>query len=1163
MKIQRSIILLIVFFISISKPSNIFIKTESAPAREKRNNFNIDSLIISIRKFGWDKAALNIYWNFIINSSRNLRDEKNIVQSLPAGYERTFVYSIFLKKEQNFVEMFDSLEACLDRKPDYLPFYDELVFASQATNQLPVLESKLEILKNLPEIQFNYAKGAIRFSQAKFKEAQNYFSDADKSDSSDKNVLYRLSYTYRNLGDYEKALSVLQTALKLNNSDPWFESKAVIAEGSLYYLSGKIKTAELLYQKGKLNSAKIDDRQNEAVASIDLGILRDDKGDFEEARKEYNTAIKIADEINDLEIKALALSELGVSYTFTNNLIEAKRNYLDSYDLYIKIGETQRLSLLSNNIGKIFLSLFNYNEALEYFHEGLRFAGEDLRAQVLNLLGLADAYSNLSNYAEALDYYRQAKELSSQIKDIALTAEVYSGLGALNYNLSNYKDALNYFAYADSNYEKASSPIPLADIYDQIGLVYSQMDSLAKAEFYFVQSSKIAEKYKDYYTAALASSDLAELYLDKHLFEKSGNTLSAAKLIANKSSSRYLTAISDMITGKLYVAKNRFPQAKEHFEEVINISKSIDEQNLEMEAYYLLAKLYEKNKMDEEAEKYYNFAVNLIEDISRQLFKKDDIQVSYFTSQSEVYDSYTKFLLGQRKYEDAFNLVDRSRSRNTIQNLTNLKLEELINNKHTLSQIYDYDWIIHSGIYDRAKTDSIKTEYNLLKEKLIKVQPALSVYLTGKENYSLKEIQTNLSDNENLISIYNTKQKTYIFLVTKSKFIPFEFGISLEELKNLISAISPYYNSKDVAQNNYLNQDLFSYNSEAAYNLYQKLLKPVFENIPENTDAIISSSPEMISIPFEFLIKNYGNNQSPYYYEDKDYLIYHYNISYIPSAALYVDQKQNNLPNDGKVLLVGNPSINFNLDGYAERRGLLDAAKGLPRNIALLPLRYSADEISQISDIISADKILTGSSATETNFKANAGMSKIIHLSTHSFLYNKQPVIFFSNAYDPEDDGFLEADEIARMKLNSDLVVLSSCNSGLGEVNRFEGILGMSKAFFEAGTKSVVVSLWDVNDKYTSKFMELFYKELSKGYNKSEALRYAKINFIRNYSPNPYFWSAFILTGNISKVQLETKTNSYSFLIWIGIIILASIVFVYLNQRFDFMKKKNPAFMKV
>jgi CHAT domain-containing protein len=255
---------------------------------------------------------------------------------------------------------------------------------------------------------------------------------------------------------------------------------------------------------------------------------------------------------------------------------------------------------------------------------------------------------------------------------------------------------------------------------------------------------------------------------------------------------------------------------------------------------------------------------------------------------------------------------------------------------------------------------------------------------------------------------------------------------------------------------------------------------------------------------------------------------------------------ENHFPNNNKSLIVGDPFIDTHLNRFAERRGLLEDNPGTQRSIALLPLKYSKEEVSEIGNILNADKILTDKDATESNFKRNAEFRSIIHLSTHSFLFNKQPVIFFSNVSDPDNDGFLEASEIVQLKLNSDLVVLSSCNSGLGRIDESEGIIGMSKAFFEAGAKSIIVSLWEVNDKYTSRLMTLFYMKLSDGLDKSEALRQAKIEFIKEYSPNPYYWGAFVLSGDISIIPIEHHFNYY--LLYAGLIILALIIFLIVTR---------------
>ena len=108
----------------------------------------------------------------------------------------------------------------------------------------------------------------------------------------------------------------------------------------------------------------------------------------------------------------------------------------------------------------------------------------------------------------------------------------------------------------------------------------------------------------------------------------------------------------------------------------------------------------------------------------------------------------------------------------------------------------------------------------------------------------------------------------------------------------------------------------------------------------------------------------------------------------------------------------------------------------------------------------------------------------------------------------------------------------------------------MTKAFFYAGSKSTVVSLWEVNDKYTSKLMSMFYQKLSEGYDKSEALRQAKLEFIKDQSSNPYFWAAFVLSGNTSRVEFETPSifKSY-FTITLFVIFVAILIYILIRRR--------------
>jgi CHAT domain-containing protein len=119
------------------------------------------------------------------------------------------------------------------------------------------------------------------------------------------------------------------------------------------------------------------------------------------------------------------------------------------------------------------------------------------------------------------------------------------------------------------------------------------------------------------------------------------------------------------------------------------------------------------------------------------------------------------------------------------------------------------------------------------------------------------------------------------------------------------------------------------------------------------------------------------------------------------------------------------------------------------------------------------------------------------------------------NSSTPTEDGLLQVYEIFDLKLNAELVVLSACETGLGKQVKGEGLVGLTHAFFYAGTSSVLVSLWKVQDRSTADLMVNFYQELDAGKNKAESLRQAKLRMIQqNRYAHPYYWAPFVLMGN-------------------------------------------------
>jgi CHAT domain-containing protein/tetratricopeptide (TPR) repeat protein len=1108
------------------------------------NNFNNDTVNPVIEKINdtiWDTKLLDEISFYIVNSEEEAGVINKIIAKVRQGPEKTFLFSLLLKKEGDYSSMFDSLYTLLNDFPPYYAYYNELVFAANSSGRLDLVDESLEALKVNNPFKI-YLASLLNSERGHFSKSLELLNELKSFDSTNSDILYQAAMIYRNLGNYKESAAVLNR-IEINKNDLRLQAKVSLALGALYFLSGEYSNSDKFYSAALKNAISSGDKFNTARAYLNIGINEDVKGNTDKAREYFVKAYNISSAIRENEITANALSETGVSYTYSYDLINAKKNYLESYKLYKRTGNRIRLSLLSENIGKIYSQFHDYSTAEKYFEEGIRYAGENKRALYLNITGLADVHNNLSNYSRALKLYREAENIANEIQDASLKGETKLGMGILYNNIGRYKNAIGYYSEAVKYFNEIENKWYSADLFHKTGLAYLNSDSLELADKYLSLAVKTAAETGDNYLSAAALIDYADLQLERNNYDKAFLLLSEAEKLSEKNNFENLLAELNLSGGKIYTAQNNFFKAAEKYKTAYELSRRISNYSLITESLYQLGELYRENNFDELAENYYKLALAETENKGRPLFTDQEVQISYFNIHKELYNSLSSFYLSQKRYTEAFEILDRGLSRNTMQNLGNLKLKSIIKQDSLLELLHEYDWMLHSGIYEGEELDSITVLNNELKIYLSANFPSTDLYIPGNRNFSVGEIRKKLNNKEYIIFLHPAGAMTYIFRLSKNGFEVFEENISAPEITKMISAISPYYSAGSIGD--YYNQDLFAFDASASNKLYNSLLKKSLGGIPDNSNIIFVPCTEMLLVPFEFLITDIKDNESPYNYNDKKFLINRYNISYSPSVSVYLTQKQNKNENEEKFLLVGNPHIDNASDIVSDRRSLF----GEEINFSIQPLKYSAEEISEIGSILRTNRILTERNATETNFRESAENSRIIHISTHSFLMNKQPVIFFSNSSDTENDGFLEASEVIQMNLNTDLVVLSSCNSGGGRIDEAEGIIGMTKAFFEAGTKSIIVSLWEVNDKYTSAFMKLFYNHLSKGITKTEALRNAKIDFIKEHSSNPYYWSAFVLAGDPSGIQFKAGSDLSSFIIP-GIILLASLsLFAYYISR--------------
>ncbi|MEM6805242.1 MAG: CHAT domain-containing protein, partial [Bacteroidota bacterium] len=234
------------------------------------------------------------------------------------------------------------------------------------------------------------------------------------------------------------------------------------------------------------------------------------------------------------------------------------------------------------------------------------------------------------------------------------------------------------------------------------------------------------------------------------------------------------------------------------------------------------------------------------------------------------------------------------------------------------------------------------------------------------------------------------------------------------------------------------------------------------------------------------------------------------------------------------------------------------------------PLNFNRVEVDKIINLTGGDGLI-GQNATEAFFKSQVRDQKIIHLAMHGFVDEKEPLysgLVFdlplsevdgrlgtnsldqSNLKESElDDGILHAYEIYEMELNAELAVLSACETGTGTIKRGEGIISLAHAFKYAGCPNIVMSLWKVDDESTSELMQFFYSHLKAGKEKDEALRQAKLDYIKLYpSAPPFYWAPFVLVGDDSPIEFEGFWEKYFITVFLILIVLVVSFLLYRNK---------------
>lgn len=817
------------------------------------------------------------------------------------------------------------------------------------------------------------------------------------------------------------------------------------------------------------------------ICRVNLGIVFWNLDELGEAQEQFFKAEELAKKLHSTEEQqfcrtALSIYDLflkGREFYFKGDLEKSISFFRDGVEKArsikspaheLKITKAWSMALLSKSGSREFLDI---SQRALLLAQSIHHRGEIIG--MLNNIGSFYAIKN--EHSDALVYHlkslqtaKKYNEAKGMITALSNASADYVAMGDLREAFVSLSEAIDLAKAA--GFEKINTDL-LMNLGSAISLkafITGDPDEYARAIQCFQEGLDQFQKAGDNDSILHALSEIGDVYINMRQFEKARTFIEACFDLAVPKSDRLVMARLWNERGIIELSLGDSRKAEAAFERALEIGRLTDLAVTRLRSNFGLAKCNEEQGLNDSALEYYSKAIEYIRQIGSNI--NNDIDRAYFIqNKTVVYQSYINFcyrLLQDRHDErygrELFAVMEMAKARSFIEFMEKRKIG-------------------HTAI-----------------------------------SLSVEELQSRLLDSKTaLLEYFLGESVSYLILTTKSTFQIYK----LPRRSDISNSLSGYLYYCEQPQLNH------SLGERAASRLFKELLSPAIADLPGSVEhLIIVPDGILFRLPFETLIIE---NESV---GIKRYLIENYSVSYAPSATalkVILDRpRPGNYPKD--LLAIGSPEYpkSMSIASVPNSPSEILQQSFMESGILISPLPYSREEVREIAALFRPDKrnIYLGNAARKRILKnVDPDGYRIIHIACHAVSDDtdsyRSAIVFSLTGADGED-GFLQLREMYDLQLKSDLIVLSACQTGKGQIITNEGMLGLPRVFFYAGAFTVVSSLWNVEDKATAQFMKSFYRSLLGGQSKAQALRSAKVEFIKSKYSHPFYWSAFVLTGDYS-----------------------------------------------
>jgi CHAT domain-containing protein/Tfp pilus assembly protein PilF len=855
--------------------------------------------------------------------------------------------------------------------------------------------------------------------------------------------------------------------------------------------------------------------------------------------KKFIRSILVALPIKELNIILLTIQ--GTRLWNRGRLTEARSNLEKAYAIGNELHDSTFQGFTLVQLGTACLYFKQPQKALTCFEKVL---GDENVSQKLGRLaaeahwGIGMAQLQYGRYQDALQHLLESVSIAGKTKDMAVEAKGLKGLAEVYGELGRFDEAITCLQSSLKPLGILSKQAEIGGIFNILGTIYWQQGKQDAALSAFQRALRLIGKNNPHAVTVL--HNIGTLYASTGRIPEASIYLNQALNIKGQIGERSQTASTLNSLGTALVETGSYAEAMTLFRQALAIHQKAGDRPGEAIVRQNMATALLLTGEDFAAEVEAKGVVDLAETVRPELIS-DELRTGYFIKVQEAYKLYIHLLMS-RSYKlkersaviQAFDLNERRRSRALLDLVTGKLIVRLHNNMPELPQgvreLYSKIMQVQQHLLLEANNSSelwqawhkssllaernrLETEYRLHYDTILSRQP-----LPGSFNQAgpitHEEVLSQLMDSDTALLEYVLMDpNSYLWVLTQQTQAVYRLS-ARNTIEPMIRTLIQSLNSRDAIQ------------LPHAYDLYQMLIQAA-EPIIRGKRLVIVADDILSYLPFGILLTEPPTQDTiippaPGRHRDMPFLIRHYPISYIPSAGVLraLRQMRSSVPTawNQDLLAIADPLL--------PGANKTTAASGQIPESTLLDARYSLPgtrrEVQAIAGLFeeSRCRLLMGAQATKSAILPEVAGSRYIHFATHAFISDDKPELS-GLLLSPGMDGdcFLTPFDIMDLNLNADMVVLSACNTGRGKIVSGEGLLGLSRAFLAAGARTVIVSLWRVNDESTARLMQFFYEALKKAHgsqnDKANALQQAQIKLMSE-SPwdHPHFWAPFVVIGD-------------------------------------------------